>query len=229
MIDISLLHISRERPKQAFDVYNEWMNNCAIRRRVEYILAIDDNDPKLQEYRDMFKDVQPAYIPKFSVTDSRSGVAALNNAAKIIHSNTKILFSVQDDQGCFPEWDTQLLETIKDIDPHTVPLFLWVNDGLNAVHGLAPYYCATLAYYQQFGHVLYREYDGVYADNDMTEVAKRVGIKDVRYLVFQHRHWSIGLSKKDEISKKNDAAVNREGARRNQMIFEARSRRNFDL
>jgi len=231
MIRVSLLHVTRQRPQLSYDTCLEWIRNCANKEELECILAIDNDDPTLEDYRRIFvfSDADKPGSFKLNITDSRSGVQALNNAAKVISTSTELIVSVEDDQSCFLHWDLALFQCLEGIDNFKAPVFLWVGDGHNSQRGLAPYYCANRAYYERVGYILYHEYDGVFADNDMIEVAKLICMKDVRHLIFQHRHWTLGLFPKDEISKKNDAAENPDAWSRNLKIFEDRCRRNFDL
>jgi len=230
VIKISLLHPTRQRPQQAYNICMEWINNCANKEELEYIVAVDSDDPTLEEYKRVFtfSDDKPGSF-KFSITDSNCAVQALNNAAKIISNSTELIMSTQDDQGCFLNWDKELFQCLEGIDNFKTPVFLWVGDGHNSSRGLAPYYCSNRAYYEKVQYILYHEYNGVFADNDMLEVAKRINMKDVRHLIFQHRHWTLGLSPKDVIAIKNDMIDNTSGKDYNFKIFEERSRRNFDL
>jgi len=172
MIRISLLHATRQRPQLAYSTCLEWINNCSNKAELEYIVGVDDDDPTLEEYRRTFvfsDDNKPGSF-KLNITNSRSGVGALNNAAKIMSSSTELIMSIQDDQGCFLNWDLALFQCLEGVDNFKTPIFLWVGDGHNSVRGLAPYYCSNKAYYEKVGYILYHEYDGAFADNDMIAV-----------------------------------------------------------
>lgn len=228
MIKISLLHISRQRSQLAFDCFQEWMGNCANYKEVEYILGVDDNDPTLNDYTRLFIDNKreyPSFI--FNVTDSRNGVQALNNAAKVISPTTEVIMSVSDDQGCFINWDVEIFKVLECIDNFKDPKFIGVSDGLNPYGGTFVYYISNRAYYNKFGWVLCPEYDGMWADNDMTKLAQKTGaLIDASHLLFQHKHYSLGLNKYDAIYEKTNNPVE---FKKNEKIFLARQQRNFDL
>lgn len=229
MIKISLLHISRQRPQLAYDCFREWSANCNKKYQVEYILAVDADDPTLPAYMKLFSETDKSNIGLFvmNVTDSHNGVQAINNAAKVISMTSEIIMSVSDDQGCFPGWDQAIEKVLEGVDNFTQPKFIGVSDGLQAYGSIFVYYIANRAYYKKFGWIIYPEYDGMFGDNDMMELARRTGaLIDAPYLLFQHRHYSIGLGTFDEVYAKTN---NPNDFHKNQMIFEARKKRNFDL
>lgn len=229
MIKISLLHISRQRPQLAFDCFQEWMGNCANPKEIEYILGVDDDDPTLKQYESLFANIDRITCDSFifNVTDSRNGVQALNNTAKVISSTTEVLMSVSDDQGCFKNWDLEIFKVLEGIDNFKDPKFIGVSDGLNPYGGTFVYYISNRAYYNKFEWILYPEYDGMWADNDMTKLAQKTGaLIDASHLLFQHKHYSLGLNKYDAIYEKTNNPVE---FKKNEKIFLARQQRNFDL
>jgi len=229
LIKISLLHISRQRAPLAIKCFKEWMENCANPKEVEYILGVDDDDPTLQQYENVFSDVDRLTCESFifNVTDSRNGVQALNNAAKVISPTTEVIMSVSDDEGCPKNWDLEIFKLLEGVDNFKDPKFIGVNDGLNPYGGTFVFYISNRAHYERFGWVLCPEYDGMWADNDMTQLAKKTGaLIDAPQLLFQHKHYSLGLAVKDQIYEKTNNA--REFAK-NEQVFLGRQKRNFDL
>lgn len=229
MIKIALLHISRQRAGLAIDCFKEWMGNCANPKEIEYILGVDDDDPNLRQYETLFSDVDRLTCESFifNVTDSRNGVQALNNAAKEISDTTEVIISVSDDMGCFKNWDLEVLKLLEDVDNFKEPKFIGVSDGLNPYGGTFVFYLSNRAHYDRFGWVLCPEYDGMWADNDMTQLAKKTGaLIDAPHLLFQHKHYSLGLSPYDQIYEKTN---NPREFKKNEQIFLDRQKRNFDL
>lgn len=228
-VRIALIHISRQRPQMAFDCFNEWITKCSDSSQIQYILALDDDDPTLPEYKRLFEHDESSNLV-LNISESRNGVAAMNSGATRIADTIELLISVSDDIGCFENWDIELFKVLEGVDNFKEPKFIGVSDGLRAYGIVLVYYIANRAYYDKFKYMLYPEYDGVFSDNDMHCVAHALGcVINASHLTFQHKHWSLGLSQKDEISKKNDNATNPAGWARNEAIFHARSKRNFDL
>jgi len=230
MTRISLLHASRQRPQIAFDCFNEWIQNASSPEQIQYILGLDDDDPTINEYIELFAHPSEEYKLIMNFTDSRNVVQAFNNAAKLISSTTELIITVSDDMGCFKNWDMELFKLLEGVNNFEEPRFIGVSDGVRTYGIVLVYYIANIAYYKKFGYILYPEYDGVFADSDMHQVAHKSGyLIHAPQLTFQHKHWSLGLSKKDEISMKNDATTNPAGWKRNHKIYQMRAKRNFDL
>jgi len=228
-LKIALIHISRQRPQIAFDCFNEWLTKCSDSSQIQYILCLDDDDPTLQEYERLFEHDESSNLV-LNITESRNGVTALNNGATRIVDTVELLISLSDDTGCFKNWDIELFKLLEGIDNFKEPKFIGVSDGLRGYGAVLVHYIANRAYYDKLKYMLYPEYDGVFADNDMDCIARRLNcVIDAPQLVFQHKHWTLGLSKKDKISEKNDFTTNPNGWRRNEEIFKKRFQRNFDL
>jgi hypothetical protein len=228
-IKISLLHMSRQRPDLAYKCFEEWLSKSYDINTFEYILALDEDDPTLEQYEKLFKTEGSSQL-KLVITDSHNCVQAINNAAKEIAPTSELLISVSDDMGCFENWDIEIMKCLTGKDNFKDPVFIGVCDGIREYGVVLVYYIANRAYYNKFGYVLYPEYDGVFADNDMHQMAYASGfLIHAPHLLFQHRHWTTGLTKKDELSNKNDFNGNPQGWSRNQHIYQERAKRNFDL
>jgi len=229
---IALLHISKRRPIQAFKIFQEWENNAKDPENIGYVLSLNKDDSTVDAYIANFVPAKKRFKFIMNISNSCNGVQALNSAADAafpISPDIELLVSLSDDQGCPKYWDEELLKCLDGIDNFKQPIFIGVSDGIRPYGQLFPYYIANRAYYEKFGYVLYPEYDGVFADNDMTEVAKKVGLCNASHLMFEHRHWSVGKSERDEISNQNDIKYNPKGWDRNYKIYQERSKRNFDL
>jgi hypothetical protein len=227
-IKISLLHMSRQRPELAYKCFTEWIDKCSDTSNIEYILALDDDDPTLQEYTKLFETESSHLI--VAISGSRNCVEAINEAAQWISPTSELLISVSDDMGCFENWDVEIMKCLDGKDNFNEPAFIGVCDGIREYGVVLVYYIANRAYYNKFGYVLYPEYDGVFADNDMHQMAHASGfLIHAPHLLFQHRHWTTGLTKRDALSNKNDFNGNPQGWSRNQNIYQERAKRNFDL
>ncbi len=229
MIKIALIHASRQRPQLAYDCFEEWIGKCSDASQIQYILALDDDDPSIPEYERLFYSEGTDNL-LLNITESRNLVTAFNSASKEIYPTVELLLAISDDMGCFENWDVELFKLLEGVDNFKEPKFIGVQDGVREYGVLLVYYITNRAYYDKFNYVLYPEYDGVFADNDMHCVAQLMNcIVHAPHLIFQHKHWSLGMSTKDEISSRNDFTTNPEGWSRNQLIYQERAKRNFDL
>lgn len=73
---------------------------------------------------------------------------------------------------------------------------------------LVTYPMMTKAYYERFWYIYHPSYDSVYADNEQTEVAKRLGLyKFVDQQILEHRHHLWGYGEKDALSMLTDSPL----------------------
>ena len=227
MIRVSLIHISFGRPKLAFECMREWMEKSKNPSEIEYFMAMDDNDPKLMEY---FHQCHATVFGKFviDVGDSRTGIQAMNRAAKTISSTSELVISVADDMGCPMYWDEELFKVLEGVDNFKEPKYIAVSDGLTPIDiGDGPKYAiVNRAFYDRLGFLQCPEYHSMYADNDYFQCGKILGIIRAPHLVFEHRHHSRGKGEWDDIYWRTN---NLEAVAQGRKVFAERKARNFDL
>ena len=227
MIKVSIIHPSLWRPKQAFSAYQEWMEAADKPKEVEYIISLDDNDPSIEEYQALFSGDTKFGRVVVDVGDSRNSNMAVNRAATILSATSELIVVVAEDMATIPQWDRELLALLEGVDNFTEPKFIGVSDGLQRYGVPFVYLMVNRAWHNRLGYMIYPEYDGVYGDTDMGEVARILDcIIEAPQLLFQHRHYSLGMTPFDETyAKMNDP----ESYKRNWPIYEGRVARNFDL
>lgn len=205
---ISLIHPSRSRPKQAYSAYYEWINNSD--RKFEYILSIDKSDPLLDEYLNIF--------PRKSilVSDNKSAIEAINNAAKL--STGDLIIVMSDDFSCEPNWDTNITEELLGKSDFLVKTIDGIQDTLITLPIL------DRKYYKRFGYIYFPGYIHLWCDTEMTTVGHFLGKVINSNLRFHHNHYTAGLSEKDEVNIKNDA-TNEQGDK----LFNERLKTNFGI
>ena len=225
---VSLLHPSRWRANMAHDVYLEWVNNAANPKHIQYILALDDDDETIADYKNLFTLEDMNKVGEFiwSIKPSRSLVNAVNLAAAQMSVTSELFAIVSDDVGAPKNWDQELFKMLSGVNNFSMPKYIGVNDGLQPF-GTYYIYIANRAYYNRLGYVLYPEYDGFYADNDGVAAAKTLNaIIPAPHLTFEHRNYATGKTPFDRTYAKHNNGGNIE---RNAAIYNARSARGFDL
>lgn len=188
MIDISIIHPSRSRPEQAKETYNKWMSKSQVPSRIEYVLALDHDDPDRLSYVDW---------PNMVVGPHKTAIEAINNAAP--HTKGRIIIVVSDDFDCPIKWDEHLLSAIGDNEDFV----LKTQDGLQPFIVTLP--IMDRFYYNSKGYVYYPGYQHMFCDTEMTAVAYMEGKLLTSELMFPHNHYTTGRNRRDEISIKNDA------------------------
>lgn len=227
MIKVSIIHPSLWRPKQAFSTCQEWMEAAGKPEEVEFILGVEDNDPNIEEYKALFGVETKFGRVEIDVGNTRNPVSAMNRAVRILSPTSELIMVIAEDVATIPQWDIELLSLLDGVDNFSEPRFIGVSDGLQVYGKPFVYLIVNKAWYNKFGYLVYPEYDGVYGDTDMGEVARRLDcIINAPQLLFQHRHYTLGLSPFDKTYERMNSA---EGYARNWQVYEKRIARNFDL
>lgn len=185
---ISLIHPSRNRPVKSAETILGWYKAILTDYPVEIILSLDDNDPELNNYKELYQESGDTII----VNNNRSAVDAINNAAKI--STGDILIVVSDDTDPVDGWTSRIRNEVKGKTD-------WI---LKTQDGIQPYIITMpimdRAYYNRTGYIYYPTFDHMFCDTYLTCVADITGRKITSNLLFPHKNDSI----KDDLRKRTD-------------------------
>lgn len=187
---ISLIHPSRGRPKMAYQAYLKWQSDKA-----EHILSLDNDDPCIEEYMDLFRGT------KIIVGDSDFVVAATNRGAKEA-SGTMFIY-LSDDFDCPVDWDDMLLDRVRGKDIYA----LEVNDGFQTNRNLLTLPIISKSLYDVTGYFFHPYFKSMFCDNYMYFEAKLKYkcLVDCYDLLFQHNHFINGRNKMDETYARSNA------------------------
>ena len=200
---ISILHPSRSRPERAAATARKWLDNAGC--DVEYILSIDIDDPKRDQYPNTAL-----------ISDNRSAIDAINHAAEKATGN--ILMVLSDDFDCPPLWGKQILDVTKG----KTDWILKTPDGIQDWIITMP--IMDRAYYERFQYIYYPAYLHMFCDTELSCVADLTGRLLHADIRFTHNHYSTGKGQKDEISDRADKTWTQ-----GEKLFLTRFRQNFDL
>jgi hypothetical protein len=209
MKTFSICHPSRQRPVQAFDTAMKWINSAHNKEGVEYVIAVDIDDPTLPIYLSLFKGKQ------FKIIRGRSKnvVMAMNLAAS--HANNEIFVCVSDDFESCENWDL-LIDDAIDKDK----LAIQVSDGIvnkpnasyvlkygrNEIIMTIP--ILTKVLYNNLGYIYYPLYTGCFADNDLAEACNSIGcLKQMPQIEFTHKHYTNGHAPYDATYARHNTAL----------------------
>lgn len=174
-----------------FQTLQNWIKR-SINGYFEIILSLDMDDPTLDEYFELFQDVNAIRL----VNRNRSAVDAINNAAKVARGN--IFIVVSDDFDCPERWDERILQATEGKEDFIIK----TQDGIQKWIITMP--IMDRAYYNRFGYIYFPEYKHMFCDTEISCVADMLGRKIDLDILFPHNHYSIGKSIKDEVSEKAD-------------------------
>ncbi|MFA5723962.1 MAG: hypothetical protein WC979_06910 [Candidatus Pacearchaeota archaeon] len=227
MINISILHPTRERPKIAYDNFCKWIASALDPGSIEYFIGVDNDDPLQDTYKDIFKVSCKGVQAIVYIGESRNPVAAVNNLSKYISDTTQILVEVVDDVEPCTNWDKSLFEKLQNVDNFNQPKSIGTHDGLRGYGIVFTQPIMNRAFFEKFGYFIYPEYTSMCADNDFTELSRRSGyLIDAPEILFKHRHYSIGLSIFDKTYARNNNPTELE---RNRKVYAEREKNNFGL
>lgn len=185
-MNFSLVHASRQRLALADRTIREWRGRSSGEHTIEHLLSVDADDPELDGYRDL----AARHGSRLVVGQNRTMVEAVNRGAAA--ATGEVLVSISDDFGCPHHWDRSLAALPESRREAAVV----VNDGLGARIMTLP--ILTRAFFERLGYIYHPDYISLFADDDLTEVARRAGaVVDARHLLFPHRHYSAGLNDPD--------------------------------
>lgn len=213
---ISIIHPTRNRPKEAYETAMKWYNNAD--NSYQYILSLDNDDYMLHDYLKLFELFQDNKIIKAMgcTYDNKSAIEAINRGAK--QAKCDILIVVSDDTDCPEHWDTLLLEQLKGKSDFCAK----VDDGLQPTLVTMP--IMDRIYYERYGYIYNPAYQHMFVDQELTAVAIMTGKYIKLPLLFPHNHYSTGKTQKDALNSRNDATW-QQGER----LFNERLKTNFDI
>lgn len=212
---ISIIHPSRNRPKEAFETACKWRDNADL--GFEYILSLDNDDKALPDYLKLFDNF--GHTAKGCTYDNKSAIEAINKAAKIATGD--LLIVISDDFSCTEHWDTKL-RNYMFANNTGFDFVAKTNDGIQPTLVTLPIMGRT--YYERYGYIYHPDYLHMFCDQEMTAVAIMTGKYIKIPMLFEHLHYSIGKFEKDAISVRNDSTW-----AQGEALFHERLKTNFGI
>ena len=208
---ITIIHPSRNRPKQAARTRNKWLENSSLFSDIQYILSVDNNDSELDTYKAMC--INGVGISN----DNRSAIDAINKAAQ--KATGDLLVQISDDFDCFPDWDLALIDAVKDKSDFVLKTYDGVQNWIVTLPIM------DRVFYEKQGYFYNPDYRHMFADTDLTHFADMQGKLIFRNdITFRHNHYSTGANVKDEVNVKADGTW-----AQGESVYLERVRNNFGL
>lgn len=207
-----------------------YFDRCDHPELVEYVLVVHESN------WETYQEFSGAPIPpwgSFSVVRN-AGLNTSNAQGNVAGENMTGLIHIGSMDDLFPpeHWDALLLEVLwhpdfgpDDVEALDYPAVVHVSSGSPLDNEIFIPWIQTKARYDQFGYGGHPAYESMYADNELTFLAKRDGVViEARHIVFDHRHPLLGKSETDEVYQQQNRAQAYELGRR---IFETRKALGF--
>lgn len=216
----TIVHPSRTRCEIARQAAHRCIERFDISQgdTLEYILSLDNDD----HYVSCYQQWADEYGIHLIVNNNRSLVDACNNGALISTGDCLIVLS--DDFETPQNWNTLLKEKIGNKDFYGI----LIDDGISAQSmSIMSLPIVSRKLYQRLGYLYHPDFFSLYADNALLDVCVKLDcLIDARDLLFQHHHYSVGLSKHDATyARENSRDAHSIGVR----AYEALKARNYDL
>jgi hypothetical protein len=169
-------------------------SNC----HVEWIISLNNNDDSINDYEQLFEGEAVTIIK----SDSTNMVQATNIGA--MESSEEILILVSDDMFPCDKWDSKIINEYKRLGKS--PAVLQVHDTIRCDILTIP--IMNRSAYELIGYIYHPKYLSMYADNDLTQVCKKLEIyNNALHIQFEHKHYTTGKSKIDETYRKENSKL----------------------
>ena len=183
MPTFSLIYTSVRAPLIQ-SVIEEWLKKADKPNDLEIILTVDANDKASQEVAASLVGKVPNFQWFIQASEPFNCVKGWNLAAA--KSTGKVLVQVTDDMVPPGAWDSNL-EVCAPKGWMDKEAAVHVEDGY--VHDIMVLAIITRARYERFGYFFYPDYESLFCDTELTEVAYRDGVViNAKHLLFEHRH-----------------------------------------
>ena len=216
----SLCHTTARLPDGWRNAAQAWFDKCDHPENVEYVLVCDAPGMGM-----VFRDA-PFPNTKTGLNHGRKcAVDGWNATAKL--ATGRVLITVADDWTPCDHWDTELLKGIPDLNGEYV-----VNVSTGGDTTLLTFSILTRAFFDRLtkdygyeGGFFYKEYLGMYGDNDFTEIASRENVVlNATHLSFPHDHPLYTGKPMDAVHQHQHRS---EAWEVGQRVFQRRLRENF--
>lgn len=213
----NIIHPSFGRPSTAWKCYKSWIISKKSDDDIEWYISLNNNDNALNDYYTEFKDEDVTIV----TSDSTNMVQATNVAADLGKYDYYIL--VSDDMIPVHAWDVIIQEEFSKYQD--VPAVLQFHDGIRNDILTIPVMNGKA--FDMLGYIYYPKYISMYADNDLTDTCKRLGIYvNTGKQLSEHLHYTINKSPIDATYKKENSKIAFEYGKR---LYDYRKKLNFPI
>lgn len=188
--------------------------------------------PSLRDEDDIIKPLFKKYYLLRTIKDTlwlfdcetKGKIAACNSRIEDYEGEWDILILISDDMIPKVEgWDEIIIDDMQTHYPDTDGV-LFYNDGHNG-RKLNTLPIMGRKYYERFGYIYNPEYISLFADNEFTEVADRLGKQTyIDRVIIEHQHPFYYPEKNDDLYRKNNSYYLQDKA-----TYERRKRNGFYL
>ena len=199
----SVLHTSA-RPDKWREVYDAWIKAAVHPETMEYVLCVDERWNFSLDGWQWFVDLRPGSLNRVVWNTGRKCyVDGVNTAASA--SSGLILIVNADDQFPCEHWDEELTRVLPPSPDFVIRVLTGTPKEVERRIIVMP--IVSRPRYDKLGYLMYPEYESMYADNDLCEMAEVDGvIVEAQHLTFPHKHWINKQREADAVDQAQNRA-----------------------
>ena len=177
-ITISILCISRERPKKLKNLLKSISEKTKNQKNIEFLLLIDKDDPEIFDYIKLIEEYKKKINIKFYKSELKINSERINFLAK--QSKNEIIFNTNDDMHIETNlWD-EILNSEAVKFNRNEPFCIWPNVDINKYKFLhCDFPIINRKWYEILDYLIFPKINHFYGDTWNCEISKRSG----KYLI----------------------------------------------
>lgn len=220
-VDILIKFPSRSRPDKMIDHLKNIKATIGIERYLVYLIVDEDDSTMTNIVRGLIRECEGYMNLVVSWGKSKSKIDAINRPVVTDVDYKYIVVASDDMKFTRYDWGSIVLSAFK----YTGKDCLHFPDGHN--NNLITLPVLRKRFVDRFGYVYHPDYFSVYADDEMTAVAKLT--KEYYYIpvdIVEHRHYRWGFGQPDQQNLDQDGIV---AYSKDMIVFQNRKSNNFGL
>lgn len=214
---------TRSRGEKFKAVLQRYLDTCADHKNTAFLISYDLDDETMND--DIFNCFLSYKNVLFVGGTSKNKIHACNRDVNEYNGHWDIVMLASDDM--IPQvkgWDKIVRQAMLSEYPDTDGA-LWFNDGHQ--NDICTFTIKGRKYYNRFGYMYHPDYVSLWCDNELTDVARKLGrLTYYPHVLFKHEHptWMSDIRLMDEQYRKTESYYQVDKA-----TYQTRKARNFDL
>jgi hypothetical protein len=218
---------SRARPEKLHNLLWNIYNNLSQPNNCTFLIKLDDDDPKLNRYKEGINAFEIATHAQVNIALglSRNKIHAINRSLDGLLWS--IIVDVSDDFIFTKKgFDNIIREHCGPDDClHFPEPYATKQNEKNRNNNIIIMACMGREYYNRFGYIFNPVYKSLFCDNEVTDIAKILGrYKYVDEDIFYHAHPNAGYGKADAQTRFTESFWHED-----KKTYKQRKAKNFDL
>jgi len=192
----SILTPSRNRPHRLKTFIDSVYDNADNINNVEILIYVDNDDPVIDQYKDMqgYRNIKIIFDKPVSISNSWNTMAKISQGNVLIMGNDDLEYRTK-------HWDTLLS---KELQQYTDQIYVaWMEDGINADKHCA-FPIISRKWYKTLGYFAPGIFNFGYNDTWIYDIGKKINrCHYIPHIKAEHMHFSANKSVYDDTYARN--------------------------